>query len=165
MVTADQVREFINYDPETGIFTWKKKPNRKIRIGDIAGFVNGLGYSRIHVLGKTYQGHRLAWLIMTGDFPKYGIDHINGIRDDNRWINLRDVPQVDNGRNQKRKSTNTSGITGVSWWEKRKKWQAYIKVDGIRIHLGLFSDFDTAASVRKSAEQKYGFHQNHGRNM
>ena len=100
---------------------------------------------------------------MTGDFPPETIDHINRVRDDNRWRNLRPVSQKENSRNQKIYSTNTSGISGVTWRKQDKVWRSTIGVANKVSHLGSFNNLFEACCVRKAAELKYGFHQNHGR--
>lgn len=100
---------------------------------------------------------------MTGKFPSKQIDHINGVRDDNRWCNLREVDEQGNARNQKMRSDNTSGQTGVSWHNSTGKWLSYIYVDGSRLDLGLFDSYSEAVKIRKEAELKHSFHINHGR--
>ena len=91
------------------------------------------------------------------------VDHINGIRSDNKWSNLRHATQLENTRNRKKSSRNKSGVTGVIWDKSKEKWQARIGVCGKSITLGRFDDFDSAVISRKLAEVKYGFHKNHGR--
>lgn len=98
---------------------------------------------------------------MTGEWPDQ-VDHINGIRDDNRWCNLRDVDNQGNAKNQKMRSDNKSGVTGVC--RKDGKWLSYIYVKGNRVDLGLLDNLDDAVKIRKQAELKYKFHRNHGRN-
>ena len=98
-----------------------------------------------------------------GQWPAGQIDHIDGCRKNNRISNLRDVRHQDNGKNTKLPSTNTSGRIGVSWHKAAKKWGVSIKADDRPIHLGLFVSFEEACAARKAAEEKYGFHPNHGR--
>ncbi len=102
---------------------------------------------------------------MHGSFPKHQIDHVNGVRNDNRLSNLRTVTNAENTRNGKKRCTNTSGVTGVSWFKPNKSWGAYINAEGERRFLGLFKDLFSAATARKSAERKYNYHPNHGRGI
>src|SRR5262245_469390 len=90
MLTADRLRELLRYEPDTGRWTWRASTNRlRIRPGDEAGTLSKFGHRGIKVFGRRYQAHRLAWLYMTGEWPKRHVDHKNGIADDNRWSNLR----------------------------------------------------------------------------
>jgi len=97
------------------------------------------------------------------EWPQDEIDHINGIRTDNRLVNLRSVTHRENQKNIKRSTCNTSGRVGVRWEGHRSKWRSAIKVDGREKHLGSFDSFAEASAARKAAEIKYGFHKNHGR--
>ena len=116
---------------------------------------------RTQFVGRT-QG---AFLYMTGAFPLEQVDHQNGIRDDNRWINLRAVSFEENRRNHKTQRNNTSGVPGVSWDNKISSWVARIGAGGKRVVLGTFDDFDKAIEVRLSAELEYEYHPNHGRRV
>lgn len=178
MVTQKQIQQLLHYDPDTGIFTWRERDislfdkdwigrgwNTKYA-GKITGtkFKNpdGKRYLVISIFNKSYLAHRLAWLYMTGSFPDELIDHINGNGRDNRWVNLREVSTLENNRNMRKAVDNKSGITGVSYCKRDKLHVAYINVKGKHISLGWFKDFFDACCVRKSAEYKLGFHQNHG---
>ena len=88
-LTAAQLRELLQYDPETGVVTRLVKSSNGIKVGDVAGTADARGYILIRVDGWLHLAHRLAWLHMTCEWPKGMIDHINGVRDDNRWSNLR----------------------------------------------------------------------------
>ena len=88
-LTAARLRELLQYDPETGVFTRLVKTSNGIKVGDVAGTADARGYILIRVDGWLHLAHRLAWLHMTCEWPKGMIDHINGVRDDNRWSNLR----------------------------------------------------------------------------
>jgi len=162
MITQEQLKEILHYNPETGIFTWRTKAAVRIKIGDVAGFVCDTRYIRIKIKGKPYVAHRLAWLYVYGVWPKEQIDHINHDRADNRIINLREVTHQENQKNQSMRKANTSGVCGVSWEKGVRKWRARITVKGIKISLGCFADKDAAIRARKSADAKYGFHENHG---
>ena len=155
-LTVDALKAHLHYDPVTGIFISR-------RTGNILGCKIKKGYYVITIKKKQYVAHRLAWLYMVGSFPKNDIDHINHIRYDNRFINLRAATRVDNGKNQSKHCRNTSGTTGVSWSEDRQKWTAHICSYGKSYNLGRYTDKFEAICARKSAENKYGFHPNHGK--
>lgn len=160
---AARAQELLRYDPETGKMIWRVSQGR-VRAGTEAGTFTSDGYHRkVQIDGRNYLAHRLAWLIVTGEWPTEEIDHISGDGLDNRWSNLREATHTVNGRNAKRYSHNTSGFTGVGWHKASRKWQANIKVNGTYIHLGCFDDLTAAVEVRKDAERQYGFHENHGR--
>lgn len=160
-LTQSKLKEFLQYDPESGIFTWLKSPGNRIKAGDSAGSKRRNGYLNLR-LGKTYLAHRLAFLFMTGEFPKM-VDHINGCKSDNRWVNLREVDTSENGKNAPIPITNKSGVIGVRWRKEMKKWVAKIKVNQRDYHLGYFSELADAAAARTRAEKDFGFHPNHGR--
>lgn len=132
-LTAEEVRRLFNYDPDTGIFT--RRINRyKYRAGEVAGY-KCHGYIRIKIIKPTYSAHRLAWLYVYGVWPEGEIDHINGITNDNRIVNLRSVSHSQNSENLRRaRSDNKSGLLGVSW--SHKSWIAQIQVNGKKKYLG-----------------------------
>jgi len=155
-MTASKLKELYNYNPETGLFT-RLKSSGGHKKGTLAGSYDKDGYLRIQIQGKHYKSHRLAWLYMTGEFPKNTIDHINRVRDDNRWENLRDVTILENSKNCGISKRNTSGVVGVRWNKKQCRWIANIRVDGKQIYLGGFTEFSQAVNARKNAEILYGF--------
>jgi len=121
------------------------------------------GYLYTHFFGNRYAVHRLAWFLGRQVWPEGEIDHINGIRSDNRWDNLRDVTKAENARNKRLSVRNTSGLQGVRWFEARSKWEAYISnPTGVREHLGTYGSLLDACCARKSKEGAYGYHVNHG---
>lgn len=164
MITQAELKELLHYDPETGVFTWKV--NRGIRLlrGKKAGTIKPYGYPVVKVKGKDYLGHRLAFLYMVGEIPSGDVDHINGVRDDNRWCNLRKATRQQNAQNAKRRKDSPFGIPGVSL-VRGKRWRAVIRVNWKPIHLGYSDNFFEACCLRKAAELKYGFHENHGRKV
>lgn len=129
--TSKRLRELVQYDPETGKFQ---------QAGRSIGFVSGAGYVYLSLDGKSRLAHRMAWLYAFGEYPKHQIDHINGIRTDNRISNLRDVlPRVNNeNRITPRRDNKSSGLTGVSWHVHSKMWRSRIWVHGQERRLGLF---------------------------
>jgi len=165
-MTQARLKELINYEPSTGIFTWigKTSPKSRIKIGAItATTLNSKGYTRIQIDGKGYEAQRLAVLYMTGSFPNEQVDHINHIRSDNAWSNLRVVTPRENQQNKSMHKNNTSGRIGVSFDKTNNKWMSSIMIAGKSKTLGRFEDKDDAIKARVEAEIYYKFHKNHGR--
>jgi len=161
MITSGEAKAFLDYNPYSGLFLWKIRAGARAMIGTEAGHIYN-GYRFIKFKGRHYRAHRLAWLIVYGEWP-LEIDHINGIRHDNRMKNLRVVTSQENNRNRTIPSNNTSGVMGVSWNITAKKWKAKIEGNGKQIYLGIFNLKEDAIKARKEAEIKYGYHPNHGR--
>jgi len=161
ILTQARLRFLLEYNPHTGEFFRKDKyaPGNK----DSCGTVDSGGYLLMTIDGVSHRLHRLAFLYMDGLFPHGEVDHINGARSDNRWINLRKTSHIENSRNQKRKLNNKTGITGVHWSKEYKKWIAQVCINGKSRHLISTSDLFEAICARKSAELRHGFHNNHGR--
>ena len=124
---------------------------------------NGDGYKQGVILGRHYRAHRVIWAMETGSWPEDQIDHENGVRDYNLISNLRPASNQENMKNSSIRSNNTSGHMGVSWHNKRGKWQSAIRVSGRSIYLGLFSDINDAIEARSAANRKYNFHAGHGK--
>lgn len=166
MIDKNKLEKYISYNPETGKLYWKVNKNSRARKGKEAGCVwhcnENLKYIFVRIDYQLYRAHRLAFLLMEGRWPEQ-VDHINGDGLDNRWENLREVNHRENHRNEKLSKNNTSGVTGVSFSKKLNKWLAYIKINYKTVHLGCYLEYDDAVSSRKRAEEKYGFHKNHGR--
>ena len=162
-VNLDELRQRIDYNPLTGVFTWLKQVGR-IAAGSTAGCrvnVRGKYYSSISVNNQNIWAHRLAWFYMYGVWPEQ-IDHIDGDGFNNRLANLRDVSALGNSRNHRLANNNTSGTCGVHYHKRFHKWYASIKVQGKRINLGSFSDKQDAIAARQRADKLYNFHPNHG---
>lgn len=151
ILAPKEVRRLLSYCADTGVFRWAVAKSR-IRIGMIAGNRTRKGYVCIETGGHQFKAHRLAWVHYYGVWPTAQIDHINGIRDDNRICNLREATREDNGRNKRRQKNNTSGTPGVTWRESHRKWCARITVNGARLHLGYFDIYSDAVAQRKAAE-------------
>jgi len=174
-IDQETLKDLVKYNPETGVFIWRHRNKKHIdcprvlkawntkSAGHEAGRIDQKGYMRIMVGGHATRAHRLAFLYMTGKYPSGQVDHINGAKDDNRWGNLRDVRPIENQRNMKIRTDNTSGVMGVRWHAECRQWVAYITIGGRQQYLGIFADWFDAACARKSAEARHGFHQNHGR--
>lgn len=161
MITQSELKELLHYDPETGVFTWLISVSN-VKTGAIARDYSH-GYLRVSIKGKRYYGHRLAWLYMTGEWPKHQIDHINHVRCDNRFKNLRCATNSENHKNTPRRKDNKTGITGVSWEKAHKRWVVQITSPCKRVCRTRHIDFFEACCSRKSAENKYGYHENHGK--
>lgn len=162
-MNREYLNSILNYNPDTGELTYKVDRSPSIRKGSKAGCICSRDkYMLIVIDGKKYLSHRIIWFMMTGEWPVQ-IDHINHKRWDNRWCNLREVAHQDNHKNKPLQSNNKSGYHGVGWNETRQKWASAIKVNGRRILLGRFKTKEEAIRVRKEAEIKYGFHDNHGK--
>lgn len=174
-ITADEARALLRYEPETGLLYWRERPNsafshpktailwKASRAGKEAFTAyHKSGYRRGRIYDREYLAHRIIWLLQTGNFPKFEIDHINGVRHDNRWGNLRDVTRVENCRNLCRRSDNTTGVTGVCWYPPLQKWQAQITISGHRKHLGYFDSLQEASAARSEASIALGFSARHG---
>ncbi|WQZ00671.1 HNH homing endonuclease [Xanthomonas phage NP1] len=154
-LTFEQVDQLLAYDPATGVLTWKVAKAKRIKVGDVAGSPESGGYLQVRVHGKKYLAHRLAWLLSTCSWPSKHLDHINGVRDDNRFSNLRECSPAENHQNRGKRSDNSSGIPGVGWRKEKKKWQAYIKLNGKQIFLGYFDTIEEAAAARAAAKARH----------
>lgn len=96
MITQERLKELLEYDPETGIFTNRVQRHLRGKIGEPTGKPNKLGYVFITLEKSTYHASRLAWLYMTGTWAEGDVDHINRNRSDNRWANLQVLSHQDN---------------------------------------------------------------------
>lgn len=105
--------------------------------------------------------HRVIYAMANGAWPAFDIDHISGVKSDNRPENLRDVSKSDNGKNKAIPANNKSGVIGVYWHNLRRKWAA--QIDGPHQYLGIFDTIEDAREARKNAEIARGFHPTHGR--
>jgi hypothetical protein len=146
----------IGYSPSTGKFFCLKGKRR----GQETGLVEDSGYVRVSYRGKYVPGHQLAWRIMTGKWPEQEIDHINRVKHDNRFENLRLATRGENSRNKGKHSNNTSGFKGVHWHKQRGAWVARIMVERDAIHLGCFANREDAfAAYAAAAKELHGdFH-------
>jgi hypothetical protein len=138
-LTQAKLKEILEYNPETGVFTWLIQQRGTARVGSKAGTPCPAGYCQISIKGKRYLAHRLAFLYMTGDFPKNEVDHINRDNTDNSWKNLRNATRSQNEANTRLFKTNKSGYRGVSWDKHNKCWKASGKINNKSKHIGCFS--------------------------
>ena len=151
-LTQKRLKEVLDYNPTTGIFTRKTKTAYNSHIGEIVGSFDSRGYWQITIDRERYKAHRLAWLYIKGYFPENEIDHLNGKKDDNRLSNLREVSRACNMQNSKKYSTNTSGFPGVDWNKQNKKWRARIRIHNKKYFLGIYDDPLDAALARLTEE-------------
>jgi hypothetical protein len=144
-MTADETRSFVSYCPETGIFRWLPRVNpspeswNSTWAGKIAGTTNDRGYRTICINQIDYFAHRLAWVIMTNKWPTADIDHINMIKADNRWENLREATRTENFYNRHVRRDCVSGLKGAHKYKGRKLWGSAILIGGKKVSLGNFS--------------------------
>ena len=164
------IKEFLDYNPETGVLTWKKRQKHHFKEGErqanscsiwnnkhagtIAGSDDGRNRIVVKIYKNTYFAHRLAFVIMKGRDPKAQIDHINGDSKDNRWENLRECFDYENKQNLSPKVNNTSGYTGVWWHKQIGKWCAEIRTRNVKYYLGTFDDPKEAYETYLAAKQK-----------
>lgn len=158
-VTQSELLKLLHYDPVSGLVTFKTD-SFSGKTGDIAGYPHNEGYYSIAIGRKEYLLHRIIWFMQTGEWPDQ-IDHINHIRSDNHWCNLRQVESRTNQLNTSKSKNNTSGYTGVRILPSGK-YNAYIMVNRKQIGLGTYTEINDAIQARKDAEILYGFHANHG---
>lgn len=162
-ISQKTLKRLVSYDPTTGVFTRRQYAASNAKAGDECGCLGSGGYIFIMLLGKRYPAAKLAFLYMTGAFPKTNIDHINGIRTDNSWSNLRDVPIAENNKNKRLQKNNVSGVHGVNWCKTKQRWMAQIQVGGKKIALGSFAQKKDAVEARDRANRDFAFHENHGK--
>lgn len=156
------VDSLVAYDPDTGEVRWKHRPDADPwwngrHAGRLTKTKDKDGYNVIVINGRRYTLHRIAFLLMTARWPTDDIDHINGTRDDNRWVNLREATRAQNLWNMRLKASNTSGFKGVSWSKVMNKWLAQIRTPGTNRMLGYFATPEEAADAyRKAATELRG---------
>lgn len=147
LIDADVLRSLLEYNPETGIFVNRinRSPNAKCK--SVAGSLQNTGYISIHICGRKYLAHRLAYLYMTGGWPRNQIDHINGVRSDNSWVNLRDCTNGENMRNLKR--------AGKNIYPNGSGFMVKIQKDNKEFYLGTFRTYEEARGVAEQARMEY----------
>lgn len=150
-LTADYVRKILDYDPETGILTWRERVTRRggnYRVGKPAG-KRAKGHIMIGIGGRHYVAARLAWLWMTGEWPDPEVDHFDRDPYNDRWSNLREATRGQNNFNR----TSKAPFRGVRPWG--RKWQTRIKYDGKSHHLGHFDTAEEASEAYRRAAQAH----------
>jgi len=158
--TQDRLKELFEY--KDGQLIRKTRPSIRSFVGQIVGFPDADGYLKVSVDKRQYLVHRLVYLFHYGSLPKF-LDHIDGNRKNNKIENLRPASKYQNVLNSKFRSDNTSGVKGVCWSARKRKWFARIYVDKKPMHLGYYEDIELADLVVYEARNK--FHKefaNHG---
>ena len=153
-VTAERVREAFRYEPETGLLI-RRISYKKHRIGKPAGNSKSASYVMVDIDQQRYLAHRLIWLYVYGEWPAGEIDHINGVRSDNRLSNLRVATRSQNSANRPAPKNNTSGVKGVHWHKQSQKWRVSIEVMGKKIERGEFRSLEAASAEFARAAIEY----------
>ena len=150
ILPMERVRRF-KYDPEEGVVRGQR--------GQPIGRIDAAGYHLVNVavdgVSRWICAHRIAWALMTGAYPVNEIDHINGVKRDNRWCNLREATHAQNQQNITRRRSNTSGHPGVTWQGNAARWKAQIGVGGKTRYLGLFKTVEEASAAYLSAKAEW----------
>lgn len=152
-ITAERLREVLSYDPDSGVFMWRKtgKGHRK---NLIAGSLCRDGYVTIYVDDTSFLAHRLAWLYTNGEWPSIEIDHVNNVRSDNRISNLRLATRSENLQNQRKAHADSaSKILGVYWHKQKKKWHSVITINKKSKWLGYFDSQEDAINAYQNAKK------------
>ena len=150
MITLARLKEILSYNPETGEWRWLIRPANNLKVGQVAGTVRADGYRQIRIGNVVYFSGRLAWFYMTGNWPTHEVDHINRVRSDDYWTNLREATSSNNGANRSLQSNNTSGYRGVSWDKISGKWDVRVN----RMHIGFYDDMEEAVIIRDSVAKQ-----------
>jgi hypothetical protein len=157
-LSYEEASSRLDYNPETGALTWKKLRN-SMRIGQEAKSLDVGGYVQVNIAGTVVKGHRLAWLLHYGEWPSGHIDHINGVRNDNRIANLRNVTNKINCQNQRiGVRRNVTGLIGVHVSPRAlpdKRYRAKLWVDGKQIHLGGYPTPEEAHAAYVAAKREH----------
>jgi hypothetical protein len=136
-----------------GSLYWKSN-YRKSRIGKKAGVPHSKGYVQVAYKGNLYMEHRLIFLYHHGYVPAF-VDHINGVRNDNRIENLREATQSQNNYNMKTPKRNTSGVKGITRNCNNKKWRVQISINGKNKYIGSFQDIEIAKACIEQVRIKH----------
>ena len=171
--SPEVIRQLLRYEPETGKLFWKERGpewfksgsrcaadsarswNRKFAGKEALYAIGSVGYPQGKVLNINCRAHRVAWAIHYGFWPTEHVDHVNGNRTDNRLVNLRQATRSENMCNRSAPSDNTSGLKGVYWNAREKKWHVQLSFEGKRKSVGYFKDKGKAAEAYAAAAAKY----------
>jgi len=178
--TPETLRKLLRYEPVIGKLFWRARGVEWFKDGPQTALHacnkwnsqnagneaftadDGKGYLCGRIFGKQYRSHRVIWAMETGAWPVDQIDHEDHDKANNKFKNLTEATNEENGRNLPISSRNSSGFTGVSWCNTARKWAVYIKLNGKNKNLGYFADKSEAIDARKAANIRYKFHKNHG---
>lgn len=152
-LTVEEVREMFSYDPADGVLRWRLDRSPKARAGAPVGCIHRSGYLVTLIRRKNYQVHRLIWAFVYGCWPPEHVDHVNGVRSDNRLQNIRACSPSENGRNKGRQVNNTTGFKGVSFCSREGRYQTTCRVNGRKKWIGYF-DTPEEASIAYEAFAK-----------
>lgn len=153
LLTAEMLRERLNYEPDAGVFTWRHVHGARFKSGEQAGRIGANGRRDIGLNGLRYSAHRLAWLYVTGEWPSLYVDHINGDRLDNRFSNLRVVDIATNIQNQRKANKDSAvGLLGVT--KVKGRFIAQIGANKKQIHIGCFSTPEEAHAAYLDAKRR-----------
>jgi hypothetical protein len=165
MLTHEYLKSVLHYNPETGDFTWLVRHGSQALKGRVAGSVDtstGKAYLIVRINRRGYKAHRLACFYVYGEWPEDEVDHEDGNGLHNWWGNLELATHSQNMRNRRLNKNNKSGVCGVFFYTQRGRWCASIRGNGRQIKLGRREDKFEAICLRKSAEIKFNYHENHG---
>lgn len=151
-LTEKYIKSILHYEKETGDWTWLVQKSNRIKPGQLAGALSG-GYWIISVDFKRIRSHRLAFLYVTGEWPKNDVDHINGNKLDNRWCNLREATDKQNQANRKLNKDNKTGYKGVKY--KRNRWEVTLGLDGKKVYFGRYKTLRKAVEAYNRAAIKH----------
>lgn len=160
-ITQQKLQEVYDYNEETGEFKYRITTANGFA-GDLATQKHSAGYLSVAINKKSYLAHRIIFFYKKGYWPEM-MDHINHIKSDNRWCNLREVNNQENTMNLPLQKNSATGVMGVCLHRPTGKYRAYIMVNRKHIHLGLFETIEEAKAVRLAASKQYNFHKNHGK--
>lgn len=149
-LTVDQWRALLRYEPDTGRLIWRVDRGHVVVGGQEAGSIHRTGYRNVFVLGNNYRVHRVIWMLVTGEWPAGVIDHIDGDKLNNRWANLRAVPQLLNCQNRRR-GHGRSGLLGVYF--RRGKFEVHIRANGRQHWLGAYGTAEAASAAYLAAKR------------
>lgn len=156
-ITLARVRQLLSLDERTGEISWRFGTN--VRARGVAGYINARGYRIVMIDGKNFRAHRLVWLLLKGSLPRDDLDHINGIRSDNRPCNLREATRSQNNQNQRGpRSDSKSPYLGVTWHAQSRRWAARITHQKKMRHLGLFKTAEEARDAYVTAKRALHTH-------
>ena len=156
-LTTERLKQLLNYDSRSGLFTWEIKASSRAMPGGRAGTVRTDGYLEIQIDGTRFMAHRLAWFYMNGTWPREFLDHINRNRSDNTYANLRECSASQNQYNRPTNRNNSTGLKGVTFKKKENVWVAKIGIDGKSHRIGQYLTAEAAhEAYRRKANELFG---------
>lgn len=153
-MNIERLHDLFQVNRETGVLTRKVRVAGSKEPGTPVGCVGSKGYLHVKVDGRLMTVHRIVFALTNGGLPEF-VDHINGIKTDNRPKNLRAATKAENGWNRRNDRSNTSGSKGVTLHRETGKWQAQCCLNGVKHYLGLYADIEAAASAVRAFREKH----------